>query len=646
MDSRASNMVEFYRIGDNLSDFSCFENVDFRTLCVINLHFNNLKDLKGLPHFPFVSELILSANQFDHINFEELTSSLPSLTSLDLSANLIANVTDFPFLPKLKTLVLARNDLVSADGLEAGCINVEVLDVSGNPQLDMDETMDTITCLTNLRNLVLFDEAEVERRAEECVMGRRVDNNKHDQAWLDCVDTSNYLFSVCLLLKTINGQDRAFWECQGGLGNTASIDGREMGTTEEPAARTEVGVEVEAEVSLISTGSGAIPLQFEVEPRTNSTISTPKLDKLMSMRANRRGGAGAETGAELGVSSDVDSNNLAPAPPAAAVAEADCESVGVNTSWFGTHEEEYGSPMPRSPFGGPHLNAPAPVAPSPFPVRDSGVTKQLQQQAAEYSHTQRKINNLISNLKESVVSPSESPKDKSRAGLTPSAKAKASAKASATKKSPVPSPETGISRSPRTPMSAPIPSPRAQSAESPSVGLGALCAAMRRQHARVLSAALHRWQRQGAAARLHCSYASFALYKQLASLETIAERVRRRCAEGAVGQREVRRAFMLWRVCSAAGAARAECGAVWAQKEAAEARALGALEGQRLAEQVVGAERDRVVVLEQAALRVEGAREEERAVARRREAELETALAHIQSEVSSFAMCMFVQLIC
>ena len=85
----------------------------------------------GLPHLPRIKELNLSSNNLGN---EELTqlSLLPSLTSLDLSANKFTNFSILPFLSSLLKLSIAYNPIKSLEDISENVPNLEYLDIKGN----------------------------------------------------------------------------------------------------------------------------------------------------------------------------------------------------------------------------------------------------------------------------------------------------------------------------------------------------------------------------------------------------------------------------------------------------------------------------------------------------------------------------------
>lgn len=91
-----------------------------------------------MSHLPRIQELNLSSNNLGH---EELTqlSLLPSLTSLDLSANKFTNFSILPFLSSLLKLSIAYNPINSLEDIAENVPNLEYLDIKGH-QLSNDNS--------------------------------------------------------------------------------------------------------------------------------------------------------------------------------------------------------------------------------------------------------------------------------------------------------------------------------------------------------------------------------------------------------------------------------------------------------------------------------------------------------------------------
>ncbi|KAJ1387755.1 hypothetical protein B484DRAFT_4679, partial [Ochromonadaceae sp. CCMP2298] len=97
----------------------------------LNLHFNQLTSLHGLPRYTFLSSLNLSSNHLVSCDLPEL-ALLPALSTLDLSGNKISSLRLLPFLPSLTTLAAAFNFITSCAGLADATPALESLDLRGN----------------------------------------------------------------------------------------------------------------------------------------------------------------------------------------------------------------------------------------------------------------------------------------------------------------------------------------------------------------------------------------------------------------------------------------------------------------------------------------------------------------------------------
>ena len=97
----------------------------------LNLHFNRLTSLHGLPVLHSLTDINLSSNNFLTCNLPEL-AKLTALVSCDLSGNKIESLNDFPFLPGLQKLSIAFNFITSMQGLDEAVPQLEYLDLRGN----------------------------------------------------------------------------------------------------------------------------------------------------------------------------------------------------------------------------------------------------------------------------------------------------------------------------------------------------------------------------------------------------------------------------------------------------------------------------------------------------------------------------------
>lgn len=97
----------------------------------VNFHCNLLRNLNGLPHFPRIKELNLSSNNLGNEELSHL-SLLPSLTSLDISANKFSDLSILPFIPSLLKLSIAYNPIKTLEDINESVPNLEYLDVRGH----------------------------------------------------------------------------------------------------------------------------------------------------------------------------------------------------------------------------------------------------------------------------------------------------------------------------------------------------------------------------------------------------------------------------------------------------------------------------------------------------------------------------------
>lgn len=97
----------------------------------VNFHCNLLKNLNGLPHFPRIKELNLSSNNLGNEELSQL-SLLPSLTSLDISANKFSDLSILPFMPSILKLSIAYNPIKTLEDINESIPNLEYLDVRGH----------------------------------------------------------------------------------------------------------------------------------------------------------------------------------------------------------------------------------------------------------------------------------------------------------------------------------------------------------------------------------------------------------------------------------------------------------------------------------------------------------------------------------
>lgn len=202
------------------------------------MHFNQLTSLQHLPQLANVTELIISANEIDSLEAvwtgAAFTVALPMLRSLDLSANRLISLKGMPFLPRLRVLSLAFNALTSLEGIE-NCLNLEALDIRGN-LLDIEECIDSITLLSNLRRLWIFDGPRAsivlshggEASDVVAVEGGSTGvtssgtTSKLRSASAAAEEVVHRLFSTCLLLRTINDRDAAQWRRDLGLNSAVA----------------------------------------------------------------------------------------------------------------------------------------------------------------------------------------------------------------------------------------------------------------------------------------------------------------------------------------------------------------------------------------------------------------------------------------
>ena len=120
----------------NLKEIYCQRNkmksgTELDKCLSVNFHCNLLKNLNGLPHLPRIKEMNLSSNNLGN---EELTqlSLLPTLTSLDISANKFNSISILPFMPSLLKLSIAYNPIKTLEDINENVPSLEYLDIRGN----------------------------------------------------------------------------------------------------------------------------------------------------------------------------------------------------------------------------------------------------------------------------------------------------------------------------------------------------------------------------------------------------------------------------------------------------------------------------------------------------------------------------------
>ncbi len=170
--------------------------VSFFTL---NLNGNRLSNLHGLPNISFIDELILSGNLLKSCILPELVN-LINLQTLDLSCNTISALDGLPFMPKLRSFLVAYNEISTIPDLTQSIPNIENIDLRCN-QLQTSHSLDGLASLHQLRHLKLASNAVIEIPAS---MSR--------------------LFIVCPSLISIDDKERSHYSSDAELLRTPKID--------------------------------------------------------------------------------------------------------------------------------------------------------------------------------------------------------------------------------------------------------------------------------------------------------------------------------------------------------------------------------------------------------------------------------------
>lgn len=144
--------MELDLIGQDLSSLQEIQWERAERCESVNVHFNRLTSLRGLPPLTSLTELNLSSNHFKSCDLPELMK-LSALVTLDLSGNKISSLRNMPYLPQLRNLSVAFNFITNLDGIQLSVPYLEQLDVRGN-QIAKSYDLDPLADLAQLR--VLF----------------------------------------------------------------------------------------------------------------------------------------------------------------------------------------------------------------------------------------------------------------------------------------------------------------------------------------------------------------------------------------------------------------------------------------------------------------------------------------------------------
>ncbi|KAK3265024.1 hypothetical protein CYMTET_26266 [Cymbomonas tetramitiformis] len=123
------------------------------TLEELNLRGNNIKQIEGLQHCGQLRELVLCDNQISHLKG---MSKLPNLDVLRINGNLLKTLDGLSkSLKNLTEVYLARNELVSVEGLAQCCPAIEILDVTDNRLSSVKRAVAGLVLLPELVELSL-----------------------------------------------------------------------------------------------------------------------------------------------------------------------------------------------------------------------------------------------------------------------------------------------------------------------------------------------------------------------------------------------------------------------------------------------------------------------------------------------------------
>jgi chromosome segregation ATPase len=224
---------------------------------VLNFHNNYLTDLVGLPQCKNLTELNLSSNNFGTVYLSQL-ATIPTLRSLDLSANRINTLEDLPSLACLKHLYIAHNEIRSCAEIDLRVPNLVELDIRGNLLADYV----SILPLTRLKMLAQL-QISGKNRSKNMVATRATNLAR--------------LFSEIAALETIDEHGKEYW-------NTLEDQEVAAALQESP------------DVSYFSTNQADD--SYSIDPLV---VATPKLDflsrryKFLKMATDRSAEKHAET---------------------------------------------------------------------------------------------------------------------------------------------------------------------------------------------------------------------------------------------------------------------------------------------------------------------------------------------------------------
>ena len=142
-----SDTLELTIFGEGITSIDDLQQYSTKQYKIINLHSNKLQNLNNLYlYFPRLVDVNLSSNQINTCDLPEL-AYLPYLERLDLSSNNIESISDIPFLPNLKHLVIAFNRISFIDELNNNCPSLLTLDIRGNLLSSRDSVKGLIDCI-------------------------------------------------------------------------------------------------------------------------------------------------------------------------------------------------------------------------------------------------------------------------------------------------------------------------------------------------------------------------------------------------------------------------------------------------------------------------------------------------------------------
>ena len=199
----------------NLKEIYCQRNkmksgTELDKCLSVNFHCNLLKNLNGLPHLPRIKEMNLSSNNLGN---EELTqlSLLPTLTSLDISANKFNSISILPFMPSLLKLSIAYNPIKTLEDINENVPSLEYLDIRGN-SLNNSST-DKFSYLRSRRRVIVPLKGLTKIRELYITMKQVHDNSKSNR--YDNNGYANDIYNLTqqvLSLEIVDGMSPMDWK--------------------------------------------------------------------------------------------------------------------------------------------------------------------------------------------------------------------------------------------------------------------------------------------------------------------------------------------------------------------------------------------------------------------------------------------------